>query len=532
MLPRRAAILLAAAALAPAGHAAASSQCRVVNVDLQPSAKLQMVAWVEDTSGHYLDTVFITDGIGRRGLGNRPGRFDFNSGPRWPYGRRMTTFPIWSNRHGLDFPMVVFQNADDNNLSHPFNQSSQETFFCRPLKPDEPGWDTGSCASPIFTDKGKLDTTQHTKYPPREDITRVEGVDDAAVAQFDAMNGFDAVSTATPPADLPYTISWPVPDAMGEGDYVLWIEVAKEFDHNPTYSTAAYPSPSGIQWAEYGLPYRGQPSVVYQVPFTVSTDPTTASTATYAGYGDPDGIDGNVRPPDATITLDTPGSGGARLLLRTDGADRFRLRVTARPESDSIDPGAPTDLHAVSVDQTSALISFVAPGDDGTVGKVTGYDVRYRAGEPITDANFLGSSPIATAVTPEDPGSQQDLELTGLLPETDYYIGVRAFDDCKNLSPLVTLAITTPAQVAGKVEACFVATAAYGSFMANEVANLRSFRDGYLRRTVLGELLVESYYSIGPAFAAAIDPSDPLRQAARAGLGPLVDAVKTLKFEE
>ncbi len=531
MVPRLAAVLLAAAALAPAGHATAATQCRVVNVDLQPSAKLQMVAWIEDSTGHYIDTVFITDGIGRRGLGNRPGRFDFNSGPRWPYGRRLTTFPIWSNRHGLDFPMVVFQNVDDNNLSHPFGQSSQESFFCRPLRSDEPGWDTGTCASPIFTDKGKLDTTRHSKYPPREDISRVEGVDDLAVAQFDAMNGFDAVSTATPAANVPYSISWPVPDAMGEGNYVLWVEVAKEFDQNPTYSAAAYPSPI-VPWAEYGLPYRGQPSVVYQVPFTVATDATTALTSSYAGYGDPDGLDGTVRPPDSTITLDTPGSGAARLLLRTDGAVNFRLRVVARPESDSLDPGAPADLHAVTVDQTSALVSFTAAGDDGNLGKVTGYDIRYRASEPITAANFLGSSPIATAVAPEDPGSQQDLELNGLLPETDYYVGVRAFDDCKNLSPLVTLKFTTPAQVAGKVDACFVATAAYGTFLANEVANLRSFRDGYLRRTVLGELFVESYYSIGPAFAAAIDPSEPLRQAARAGLGPLVDAVRALKFEE
>ena len=244
---------LLAAATQLAAPAAADPQCRVVDLDMQPSERLQIVAWLEDSAGNYIETLFITDAIGRRGIGNRPGRYDFNSGPRWPYGRRTTTFPIWSNRHGQDFPMVVFQNVDENNLSHPFSQSSQETFFCRPLRSDEAGWDTGSCASPIFTDKGKLDTTARAKYPPREDITRVEGVDDAAVGQFDAMNGFDAVSTATPAADLPYSISWPVPDAMGAGDYVLWVEVAKEFDHNATYSAAAYPSPNGIPWAEYGL---------------------------------------------------------------------------------------------------------------------------------------------------------------------------------------------------------------------------------------------------------------------------------------
>ena len=529
MLSRLAAALLAAAALAPSA-ASAADQCRVVNVDIQPSAKLQMVAWIEDAQGNYVDTIFITDAVGRRGIANRPGRFDFNSGPRWPYGRRTTTFPVWSNRHGLSFPSLVFQNSDDSNLSHPFNQSSQEMFFCRPLQRSEEGWDTGTCASPIFTDKGKLDTARPSKYPPREDINRVEGVDDPAVAMFDMMNGFDAVSTATPEGDAPYTMSWPIPDAMGLGDYVLYVEVAKEFDHNQTYSTSAYPAPVGIPWSEYGLPYRGQPSVIYKVPFSVGVDPSRSLTQSYAGYGDPDGIDGSIRTPDATITTDQPGSGASRLQLRVDGNETFRVRVVARPELDATDPGAPSDLHQVTVTETTALVSFTAPGDDGGNGRVTGYEIRYRAGEPITEANFDSSSAITTSVVPEEPGSQQDLELTGLLPETEYYLGVRAYDDCRNLGPLTTLKIVTAAKVTGDVDACFVATAAYGSFMANEVSNLRSFRDGYLRQSVLGELFVESYYSIGPAFAAAIDRSDPLREAARAGLGPLVDAVKGLTY--
>jgi hypothetical protein len=532
MLPRVAAVLLAAAAFVPARSAAAEEQqCRVVNVDLQPTDRMQMVVWVEDSTGRYVDTIFVTDAIGRRGIGNRPGRFDFNSGPRWPYGRRTTTFPIWSNRHGQSFPMLVFQNVDENNLSHPFNHSSQETFFCRPLRPDEGGWDTGTCASPIFTDKGKLDMTRLVKYPPREDITRVAGVDDTSVDMFSMMNGFDAVSTATPPANVPYTVSWPIPDGMTTGDYVLWVEVAKEFDHNSTYSTTAYPAPGGIPWAEYGLPYRGQPSVVYSVPFTVGAEASSALTQSYAGYGDPDGLDGNVRPPDGTITTDRPGSGAARLALITDGEETFRVRVVARPEADGTDPGAATDLHAVDVAETSALVSFTAPGDDGGNLAVTGYEIRYRAGDPITEANFDSSSPIAAAVVPEAPGSQQDVELTGLLPETLYYVGIRAYDDCRNEGPLATFSFVTEARTGGEVDACFVATAAYGSFLANDVSHLRSFRDGYLRQSVLGELFVESYYSIGPAFSAAIDPSDTLRHAARSGLAPLVDLVRGLKVE-
>ncbi len=518
-------------AAAPATAHAGGPQCRVIDVDLQPTDQLQMVAWLEDAAGNYVETLFITDAVGRRGLGNRPGRADFNSGPKWPYGRRIATFPIWSRRQGMTFPEVVFQNRLDSDLSHPFNQSSTEAFFCRPLRAGEAGWDTATCSSPIFTDKGMLDSGKTSFYPPREDVARIDGLDSAGVATYDDLNPFDSVSQATPTADLPFTVSWPIPEDLPTGDYVLWMEVAKEFDHNTTYSVAARPAPTGLPFGEFGLPYRGQPSVVYTVPFQVGTEMTTGSTMTYAGYGDPDGLDGNVRAPDSTITQNVPGSGAARILLRADGASVFRLRVTARPEDDAEPPAAPTEL-AVPITSTSgATVTFVAPADDGGLGKVTGYEVRYRAIDPITDANFLDSTPVASAIAPDDPGQVQDFELTGLLPQTKYYVAVRAYDECRNYGALAVATFDTPERVTGEVDACFVATAAYGSLLANEVGSLRQFRDGVLRRSVIGELFVETYYTVGPAFASVVDHSDPLRQAARTGLGPMIDLVRGLKYE-
>jgi hypothetical protein len=527
-----AALLLTAAAL-PAPHAdAAAGECRVVETTFKPADKLQIVVWLEDPQGNFLGTVYVTDGIGRRGLGNRPGRMDFNSGPRWPYGRRTATFPIWSHRHGESFPQVVFQNTEDNNLSHPFSHSSQEAFYCRPMRPDEAGWDTGTCASTVFTDKGKFDVDTTSVYPPREDIARVDGIDDIAVAMFDPMNPFDQVSGATPAADLPYSVTWPIPEDLPAGPYVLWVEVAKEFDHNATYNPTTFPEPSGIPWGEYGEPYRGQPSVVYSVPFTIAGTATSASTDTYAGYGDPDGVDGNVRAPDTTIDTGTPGSGAARLLLHTDGSNNFRVKVVARPELDQANPGAADDLITTILTQRAASLQFFAPGDDGELGTVTGYEIRYRAATPIDENNFADASPISTSIEPDEPGQIQTFEVTGLLPQTTYYVGVRAFDDCKNYGPLVTTSFVTPERVAGEVDACFVATAAYGSVMASEVGMLRAFRDGILRRSVLGELFVETYYTVGPAFSANVAHSDVLRHAARDSLSPLVDLVKGLKVEE
>jgi hypothetical protein len=525
------AALLAAVATVPASPRAANAECRVVETTIKPSEKLQIVAWIEDPAGNFLATVYITDSVGRRGIANRPGRMDFNSGPKWPYGRRISTFPVWAHRHGEVFPRLIFQDGNDNQLSHSMGQSSVDPYFCKPLRPDEPAWDTATCASAAFTDKGKVDGTLTSPYPPREDIPYIEQPDDPIVQMFETMNPFDQVSGATPAPDIPYTIVWPVLDTMPIGSYVLFVEVSKEFDHNATYNPTTYPSPV-VSWSENGEAYRGQPSVVYRVPFEVQSTATTAMTSTYEGYGDPDGLDGDVRAPDNTIETTAPGSGASRLLLHTDGPDMFRVRVIARPEQDELNPSAAEDLAATEVTPTSASVQFFAPGEDGELGIVTGYEIKYRAVSPLTDANFADAESISTTVNPDDPGAIQTFEVTGLLPETTYYVGVRAYDGCKNYGPLTVASFVTPERPTGEVDACFVATAAYGSYMAAEVGMLRAFRDGILRQSVLGELFVETYYTVGPAFSANIDHSDVLRHAARDTLAPLVDLVRGLKVEE
>ncbi|MBZ0235083.1 MAG: fibronectin type III domain-containing protein [Deltaproteobacteria bacterium] len=521
------AVALAALVALQAGDAHAQSECRVVQTTFKPAERLQLVVWLEDAAGNFVDTLFVTDAVGRRGLGNRPGRFDFNSGPMWPYGRRITTFPVWAHRHGDTYPLLVFQDEDDDNLSHSFLESSTEEHFCRPMRSDEPQWDAGTCATNLtFTDKGKLDATRTSLYPPREDIGYIVDIDDVAVQMFEAMNALDMVTGATPAADVPSTVTWPMPPDLPAGDYVLWIEVAKEFDHNATYSPTAYPAPFGIPFAEFGEPYRGQPSVLYNVPFTIGTSPVTAMSSAYVGYGDPDGLDGAVRAPDATIDTERPGSGAARLLLHTDGGDMFRVKVVARPELDLGPPGAASELQVAQVDGQRARVTFVAPGEDGEAGTVSGYELRFSASGPITEASFADAPPIVTPLEPDEPGQVQVFDLTGLLPETTYHVAVRAFDDCRIVGPIATVSFRTPDRAAGEVDACFVATAAYGSSLATEVASLRGFRDRVLRQSVLGELFVESYYTLGPAFSTTIDHSDVLRQAARAQLAPLVALVR------
>ena len=528
-------------------EAAEPGMCRVVNVEFTPGGiaaspqnpeiDLQIVAWLEKPTGEYIETIYITQQTGRYGIGNRPGRFDFNSGPNWPYGRRVTVFPVWAHRHGQVFPQVNFQNTDDNNLSHPANDSSREVHFCRPLQQTEAQWDAASCASAVYTDKGEFGGGS-TGYPPRSDLIPMAGMDSASVGMYKTMNQFDAVSQASPRLGAPAEISWPIAADLPTGDYVLFMEVALEQDFNATYSAVRYPSPkpSEIPWADYGVPYRGQPSVIYKVPFTISDTETFATTDAYIGYGDPgpdlgtDGRmpqfyvpDGRIHPPDATITTGVPNTGASRLLLVSRDGEMFRIRVDARPERDFVAPGMPGSMAAEGALGNDVTLSFVAPGDDDFAGRVKGYEVRYRVGTaPITDAEFASANEAKFTGSVVGAGQTQTITVHDLLPETEYSFAVRAFDDCHNTSAIASATFTTAPRKVGQVDACFIATAAYGSVMANDVEMLRGFRDRMLRRSALGELAVETYYTFGPTVAGVVGESDLLRSTAREFLAPIV----------
>lgn len=72
---------------------------------------------------------------------------------------------------------------------------------------------------------------------------------------------------------------------------------------------------------------------------------------------------------------------------------------------------------------------------------------------------------------------------------------------------------------------CFIATAAWGSWMHPHVATLRGFRDDVLMPTAPGRALVAFYYRHSPPLAAFIARHEPVRGLARALLTPVVVAV-------
>ncbi len=66
-----------------------------------------------------------------------------------------------------------------------------------------------------------------------------------------------------------------------------------------------------------------------------------------------------------------------------------------------------------------------------------------------------------------------------------------------------------------KDEACFIATAVYGTPVAEEVDILRQFRDEFLLNNPAGKVFVAVYYKLSPPMAEFISKHRVLRAVVR-----------------
>lgn len=110
--------------------------------------------------------------------------------------------------------------------------------------------------------------------------------------------------------------------------------------------------------------------------------------------------------------------------------------------SDTIPPAAITDLRVTGRQYSTLTLAWTAPGDDGTAGQATAYEMRYSR-SPIDDLNWAAATPANGLAAPATPGSPQTFVVTGLWSHTTYYFAMKTRDEIPNWSALSNVAEDT-----------------------------------------------------------------------------------------
>jgi len=109
-----------------------------------------------------------------------------------------------------------------------------------------------------------------------------------------------------------------------------------------------------------------------------------------------------------------------------------RLNVFAAMQSDAIAPGGPVNFSINQASGTGLRLTWTASGENQLVGTVSAYQLFYNTTPDMTTANMLEPK-----IKAGPPGTLETFDLTGLEPQTVYYVGLRAVDKVGNTSPLV-----------------------------------------------------------------------------------------------
>lgn len=120
--------------------------------------------------------------------------------------------------------------------------------------------------------------------------------------------------------------------------------------------------------------------------------------------------------------------------------------VVAGEIVDTEAPAVIGDLDAVS-SETAITLSWTAVGDDGTIGLATGYDIRYST-ELLTESSWAEANQYSQSLNPAISGTAEELIITDLPVQEQYYFGIRAYDEVHNYAAISNV---VQAQIAGDI---------------------------------------------------------------------------------
>jgi hypothetical protein len=207
----------------------------------------------------------------------------------------------------------------------------------------------------------------------------------------------------------------------------------------------------------------------------------------------------------------------------------FAATITAYPVNQTTAPAATTSLSHYSIKYFRFTPSTSVTNLTITVNKTAGVQTTLfkKTSAGITEIPFNdgGTATTCTYLVNGFGVLNSNSEEVVLMAANT----TSADNQAISFSTDGTVPVSPPPPAAGgSGGGCFIATAAYGSYLHPEVMTLREFRDRYLLTNIPGRIFVAFYYRVSPPIADFIREHDSARFIVRLLLAPVILAVKHL----
>ena len=203
----------------------------------------------------------------------------------------------------------------------------------------------------------------------------------------------------------------------------------------PLRAPSASPTSITLTWTAPGDDTTDGQASQYDLRYSLApiTEVNWGSATTVAGEPSP-AVSGSLET--FTVTGLTPGTTYYFAIKAADEIPNWSALsnvVSAATDPEATPPATVADLSGSNITPTTLNLTWTAPGDDGSSGTATTYDIRYATSLTVLQ-NWTTATQLTGEPAPAIAGTQQSYTVTGLNPSTTYYFALRAADEVPNWS--------------------------------------------------------------------------------------------------